>query len=84
MEKIRAGGGTVYSLVTNFRSNEAVLTVVNNVFDRLFQPAEHIQPGNEPLAVKPQRKPEVSVSGAPPSAPILIPPTSVISPLRSM
>jgi ATP-dependent helicase/nuclease subunit A len=64
VEKIRAGGGTVYSLVTNFRSNEAVLAVVNNVFDRLFQPAEHIQPGNEPLAVKPQRKPEVSVSGA--------------------
>ena len=64
VEKIRAGGGTVYSLVTNFRSNEAVLAVVNNVFDRLFQPAEHIQPANEPLAVKPQRKPEVSVSGA--------------------
>ena len=64
VEKIRAGGGTVYSLVTNFRSNEAVLAVVNNVFDRLFQPAEHIQPANESLAVKPQRKPEVSVSGA--------------------
>ena len=64
VEKIRAGGGMVYSLVTNFRSNEAVLAVVNNVFDRLFQPAEHIQPSNEPLAVKPQRKPEVSVSGA--------------------
>ncbi len=64
VEKIRAGGGTVYSLVTNFRSNEAVLAVVNNVFDRLFQPAEHIQPTNEPLAVKPQRNPEVSVSGA--------------------
>ena len=64
VEKIRAGGGTIYSLVTNFRSNEAVLAVVNNVFDRLFQPAEHIQPANEPLTVKPQRKPEVSVSGA--------------------
>ncbi len=64
VEKIRAGGGTVYSLVTNFRRNESLLTVVNNVFDRLFQPAEHIQPANEPLAVKPQRKPEVSVSGA--------------------
>ena len=63
VEKIRAGGGTVYSLVTNFRSNEAVLAVVNNVFDRLFQVAEHIQPANEPLAVKPQREPEVSVSG---------------------
>jgi ATP-dependent helicase/nuclease subunit A len=64
VEKIRVGGGAVYSLVTNFRSDGAVLDVVNNVFDRLFQPAEHIQPANERLAVRPQRKPEVSVSGA--------------------
>ena len=63
VEKIRAAGGRVYSLVTNFRSDGAVLDVVNNVFDRLFQQAEHIQPANEPLAVRPQRKPEVSVSG---------------------
>jgi len=61
--KIRAGGGGVYSLVTNFRSDGAVLDVVNNVFDRLFQPTEHVQPANERLATKPQRKPEVSVSG---------------------
>ena len=54
----------VYSLVTNFRSDGAVLNVVNNVFDRLFQPAEHIQPANERLAAMPQRKPEVSISGA--------------------
>jgi ATP-dependent helicase/nuclease subunit A len=64
VEKIRAGGGGVYSLVTNFRSDGAVLDIVNNVFDRLFQPAEHIQPANERLAARPQRKPEVSVSGA--------------------
>ena len=64
VEKIRAGGGAVYSLVTNFRSDGAVLDIVNNVFDRLFQPAEHIQPANERLAARPQRKPEVSVSGA--------------------
>ena len=63
VEKIRAGGGAVYSLVTNFRSDEAVLNVVNNVFDRLFQPAEHIQPANERLAARPQRKPDVSISG---------------------
>jgi len=63
VEKIRAGGGGVYSLVTNFRSNGAVLDVVNNVFDRLFQPTEHVQPANERLAARPQRKPEVSVSG---------------------
>ena len=64
VEKIRAGGGSVYSLVTNFRSDGAVLDVVNNVFDRLFQPAEHVQPANERLAARPQRKPEVSISGA--------------------
>jgi ATP-dependent exoDNAse (exonuclease V) beta subunit len=63
VEKIQAAGGRVYSLVTNFRSDGAVLDVVNNVFDRLFQQAEHIQPANEPLAVRPQRQPEVSVSG---------------------
>lgn len=63
VEKIRAGGGAVYSLVTNFRSEGAVLDVVNNVFDRLFQQTEHVQPANEPLAVRPQRKPEISVSG---------------------
>ena len=64
VEKIRVGGGGVYSLVTNFRSDGAVLDVVNNVFDRLFQPTEHVQPANERLTARPQRKPEVSVSGA--------------------
>lgn len=64
VEKIRAGGGGVYSLVTNFRSDGALLDVVNNVFDRLFQPTAHVQPANERLAARPQRKPEVSVSGA--------------------
>ncbi len=64
VEKIRAGGGSVHALVTNFRSDGAVLDVVNNVFDRLFQPAEHVQPPNERLIARPQRKPEVSVSGA--------------------
>lgn len=64
VEKIRAGGGRTYSLVTNFRSDAAVLDLVNNVFDRLFHPTEHVQPPNERLAAKPQRKPEVSMSGA--------------------
>ena len=63
VEKIRAGGGAVYSLVTNFRSDGAVLDVINNVFDRLFLPAEHVQPAHERLSAKPQRMPEVSVSG---------------------
>ncbi|MDH4186600.1 MAG: UvrD-helicase domain-containing protein [Nitrospira sp.] len=63
VEKIQAGGGIILSLVTNFRSDGTVLDVVNNVFDRLFHPIEHIQPPNERLTAKPQRKPEVSVSG---------------------
>ncbi|RPH79019.1 MAG: hypothetical protein EHM80_08875, partial [Nitrospiraceae bacterium] len=63
VKKIRTGGGAVYSLVTNFRSDKAVLEVVNHIFDQLFQPTEHIQPANEPLAARPQREPEVSVSG---------------------
>jgi len=63
VDKIRGEGGAVYSLVTNFRSDGAVLDVVNNIFDRLFQPVEHIQPPNERLIARPQRKPEVSVSG---------------------
>jgi ATP-dependent helicase/nuclease subunit A len=63
VEKIRVGGGVIYSLVTNFRSDRTVLDIVNHVFDRLFQPTEHIQPANEPLIARPQRRPEVSVSG---------------------
>ena len=63
VEKIHAGGGTIYSLVTNFRSDGTVLDVVNNVFDRLFQPTEHVQPANERLTARSQRKPEVSLAG---------------------
>src|SRR5262249_35329777 len=63
VEKIQADGGAVYSLVTNFRSDGAILDVVNNVFDRLFQPTEHVQPANEWLTAQPQRKHEVSVTG---------------------
>jgi ATP-dependent helicase/nuclease subunit A len=63
VEKIRAGGGGIHSLVTNFRSDESLLDVVNNVFDRLFQPTAHVQWANERLAAMPQRKPEVSVCG---------------------
>jgi ATP-dependent helicase/nuclease subunit A len=63
VEKIRDSGGGIHSLVTNFRSDERLLDVVNNVFDRLFQPTAHVQWANERLAARPQRKPEVSVSG---------------------
>ncbi len=63
VEKIVAGGGAVYSLVTNFRSDGAVLSVANDLFDRLFQPESHVQPANERLTPQPQRKSELSVSG---------------------
>jgi ATP-dependent helicase/nuclease subunit A len=63
VEKIVAGGGIVHSLVTNFRSDASVLSVVNNLFDRLFIAEEHIQPSNERLSVPPQRKKELSVPG---------------------
>ncbi len=57
------GKGIECSLVTNFRSDEAVLSVVNNLFDRLFVAEPHIQPPNERLSAQPQRKPELSSSG---------------------
>ncbi|HLZ34957.1 MAG TPA: UvrD-helicase domain-containing protein [Nitrospira sp.] len=61
--KILSGGGVAYSLVTNFRSDGSVLTVVNGLFDRLFQAESHVQPANERLTARPQRKPEISTAG---------------------
>jgi ATP-dependent helicase/nuclease subunit A len=63
VDKVVEGGGIVHSLVTNFRSDDAVLSVVNNLFDRLFVAEAHIQPSNERLSAQPQRKPELSSSG---------------------
>jgi ATP-dependent helicase/nuclease subunit A len=63
VDKIKEEGGAVYSLATNFRSDAAVLDMVNGLFDRLFQPEAHIQPPNEQLTVRPNRKPEVSTAG---------------------
>lgn len=63
VKKIVDDGGIVYSLVTNFRSDGGVLSVVNDLFDRLFKAKEHIQPANERLAPQPQRKPELSAAG---------------------
>src|SRR5215475_5783994 len=63
LKKILASGGMACSLRTNFRSNGAVLTVVNDLFDRLFVAAEHIQPSNERLSARPQRKVELSLCG---------------------
>ena len=63
LKKILAGGGMACSLRTNFRSDGSVLTVVNDLFDRLFEAAEHIQPSNERLSARPQRKAELSLCG---------------------
>jgi ATP-dependent helicase/nuclease subunit A len=63
LKKILDGGGLACSLSTNFRSDGSVLTVVNEVFDRLLEAKEHVQPSNERLIARPQRKMELSVSG---------------------
>lgn len=63
VKKIIAGGGVACSLVTNFRSDASVLTVVNELFDRLFLPQALVQPANERLTARPERKQEVSKSG---------------------
>lgn len=63
LKKILADGGMACSLRTNFRSDGSVLTVVNELFDRLFEETEHIQPSNERLLSRPQRKAELSLSG---------------------
>jgi len=63
LQKILNGGGVAYALRTNFRSDGSVLTVVNELFDRLFEAKEHIQPSNERLTARPQRKAELSLSG---------------------
>ncbi|HEY6084320.1 MAG TPA: UvrD-helicase domain-containing protein, partial [Nitrospira sp.] len=63
VRKILDGGGAVYRLSTNFRSDASVLAVVNACFDRLFQAEAHIQPPNERLMPKPQRTPELSCPG---------------------
>jgi ATP-dependent helicase/nuclease subunit A len=55
VKKIQSSGGVVYELVTNFRSHESVLHVVNGCFNRLFQQQENVQAGNVPLKVRPGR-----------------------------
>lgn len=56
VNKIRASGGAVYELVTNFRSHARVLEVVNALFNRLLRPRENLQPPNVPLVVRPGRR----------------------------
>ncbi len=54
--KIEADGGVTYTLTTNFRSDGAVLSPVNAIFDRLFERKAHVQPSNVRLDVRPQRR----------------------------
>ena len=61
--KLRAAGGLVYELTTNFRSHQSVLEVVNPLFDRLLRPQENVQPPNVPLVVRPQRRGGVAHPG---------------------
>lgn len=51
VEKVTHDGGIVCTLLTNFRSDGAILEAVNAVFDRLFIPQANVQPPNVPLAV---------------------------------
>ncbi|GJL62011.1 MAG: hypothetical protein NPIRA04_06650 [Nitrospirales bacterium] len=61
--KVLNDGGVVYELNTNFRSHGQILTVVNDLFDRLFQSREHIQPGNIPLSVFSNRRDMLQTPG---------------------
>jgi ATP-dependent helicase/nuclease subunit A len=51
VHKLTQEGGVVCTLTTNFRSDGAVLDVVNGVFDRLFVQEDNVQPSNVPLMV---------------------------------
>ena len=51
VHKLTHDGGVVCTLTTNFRSDGAVLDVVNAVFDRVFVQEDNVQPPNVPLMV---------------------------------
>lgn len=57
VQKIETDGGLISTLTTNFRSDAAVLSPVNDVFDRLFERRPLIQPANVRLEAHPQRPP---------------------------
>ena len=46
VDKVIAGGGTLHSLTTNFRSDAKILEPVNDLFDRLFLRQPLVQPAN--------------------------------------
>lgn len=63
VDKIVLGGGVIETLTTNFRSAEAVLDPVNEIFDRLFVHQPLVQPANVRLEVRPQRRPSTMEAG---------------------
>ncbi|MCA9422131.1 MAG: UvrD-helicase domain-containing protein, partial [Nitrospira sp.] len=63
VEKVTHDGGIVCTLLTNFRSDGAILEAVNAVFDRLFIPQVNVQPSNVPLAVGRMREADSGTTG---------------------
>ena len=62
VRKLTKDGGIVCTLTTNFRSDRAVLEVVNAVFDRLFVQEDQVQPSN--VSLMPGRQGEDALSEA--------------------
>ncbi|MDH5775793.1 MAG: UvrD-helicase domain-containing protein, partial [Nitrospirota bacterium] len=63
VRKLTDDGGVVCTLTTNFRSDQAVLDVVNAVFDRVFVQEDHVQPPNVPLMVGRRGEETLPVAG---------------------
>jgi ATP-dependent helicase/nuclease subunit A len=63
VEKVLAGGGSMHTLTSNFRSDTSILQPVNDVFDRLFVRQPLVQPANVRLAGDPHRKLSPADSG---------------------
>ncbi len=63
VRKLTEDDGVVCTLETNFRSDRAVLDVVNAVFDRVFVQEHHVQPPNVPLMVGRQEEEALPVAG---------------------
>ena len=63
VDKITQSGGVIQTLTTNFRSAAAVLSPINDIFDRLFVHHPLVQPANVRLEVRPQRRPSTMEAG---------------------
>ncbi len=63
VRKLVDDGGVVCTLTTNFRSDAAVLDVVNAVFDRVFVQEDNVQPSNVPLMLGRREEEALSTAG---------------------